>query len=101
MHWFTQSKKLIRICNDEGIYVSAGPTVLGDEHAAAAACEVADDLLLLESDAPVPVGGLPGHPRRVREVAEKLAGLRGVALEALAAQLAKNLRRYLAAGVND
>ncbi|MFP6592175.1 MAG: TatD family hydrolase [Candidatus Latescibacterota bacterium] len=101
MHWFTESKKLIRICNDEDIFVSAGPTVVGDEQAAAAACEIADDLLLLESDAPVSVGGRPGHPRRVREVAEKLAVLRGVTLEALAAQLASNLRRYLAGSMTD
>ncbi|HJP29898.1 MAG TPA: TatD family hydrolase [Candidatus Latescibacteria bacterium] len=101
MHWFTESRKLIRISNDEGIYVSAGPTVLMNEQAAAAACEVADDLLLLESDAPVPVGGVPGHPRRVRDVAEKLAALRGVALETLAEQLADNLRHYLEGSVGN
>lgn len=95
MHWFTQSKKLIRICNDEGIYVSAGPTVLTDDQACEVAALVAPELLLLESDAPVPVGGVPGHPRRVREVAEKLASVRGVALEDLAGQLAANLRRFL------
>jgi TatD DNase family protein len=95
MHWFTESKKLVRICNDEGIYVSAGPTVLHNEQAAATACEVATDLLLLESDAPVPVGGVPGHPRRVLEVAEKLASLRGVSVEILAEQLEANLQRYL------
>lgn len=95
MHWFTESKKLVRICNDEGIYVSAGPTVLTNEQAATTACEVADELLLLESDAPVPVGGVAGHPQRVREVAVKLAGLRGVSLQTLAAQLATNLRNYL------
>lgn len=95
LHWFTESKKLIRICNDEGIYVSAGPTILADEQAAGAACEIADHLLLLESDAPVPVGGVAGHPRRVRDVAEKLAALRGVPVETLAAQLAANLRAYL------
>jgi TatD DNase family protein len=96
MHWFTESRKLIRICNDEGIYVSAGPAVLHNEQAAAAACEIGADLLLLESDAPVPVGGIPGHPRRVLAVAEKLASLRGVSLEALAEQLESNLQRYLA-----
>ena len=95
MHWFTESRKLVHRCNDEGIFVSAGPTVLTNDQAAAVACEVADDLLLLESDAPVPVGGIPGHPRRVREVAEKLADLRGVPLEILADQLRGNLRLFL------
>lgn len=95
MHWFTQSKKLVRICNDEGIYVSAGPTVLHDEQAADIAAEIDDDLLLLESDAPVRIRGVEGHPRRVRDVAEKLAERRGVELHTLAARLADNLRRYL------
>ena len=95
MHWFTESTKLVHICNDEGIFVSAGPTILTNDQAASVACEVADDLLLLESDAPVPVGGVPGHPRRVREVAVKLAHLRGVPLELLADQLRRNLRRFL------
>ncbi len=95
MHWFTESSKLVRICNDEGIFVSAGPSVLSSSQAADVAGEIADDLLLLESDAPVPVGGVPGHPRRVREVAEKLARLRGLSLENLAEQLERNLRRYL------
>ncbi|MDA0335226.1 MAG: TatD family hydrolase [bacterium] len=95
MHWFTESTKLVHICNDEGIFVSAGPAILTNDQAAAVAGEIAADLLLLESDAPVPVGGVPGHPRRVREVAEKLARLRGVSLETLAEQLGRNLRRYL------
>jgi TatD DNase family protein len=95
MHWFTESRKLVRICNDEGIFVSAGPAVLHNEQAAATACEIADDLLLLESDAPVPVGGIPGHPARVHEVAVKLADCRGVSLEILAEQLRANLSRYI------
>ena len=98
MHWFTQSKKLVRICNEEGIYVSAGPSILRDPQAADAACELDPSLLLLETDAPVPIGRVPGHPRRVREVAEKLAGLRGVPLQDLAAQLEANLRTFLGAG---
>ena len=101
MHWFTESKKLARICNDEGIYVSVGPTILANEQAATVACEVNDDLLLLESDAPVAVDGIPGHPRRVREVAEKLAGLRGVSLEGLAEQLLANLQRFLTGASTD
>ena len=30
LHWFTQSKKLVRICRAERIYVSVGPSVLCD-----------------------------------------------------------------------
>ena len=31
MHWFTSSKKLIRICAEEGVFVSAGPAILFSE----------------------------------------------------------------------
>ncbi len=95
LHWFTHSKKLVRICNDEGLFISVGPSVISDPAAAAVACEIDDDLLLLETDAPVPVGGVAGHPRRVREVAEELARLKGVDIEELAVRLERNRVRYL------
>jgi TatD DNase family protein len=58
---------------------------------------VADDLLLLESDAPVAVSGVPGTPARVREVAETLARLKGISVPELAAQTTANLARFLGA----
>jgi TatD DNase family protein len=95
LHWFTQSKKLIRVCNYEGIYVSVGPTVVDDQQAQAVACEISDELLLLESDAPVPVGERPGHPSRVREVAEVMARLKGCPLAEIARRTTDNFARYL------
>lgn len=95
LHWFTQSPKLIRICNEEGIFVSVGPTVIGDPQTGKAALAIADHLILLETDAPTPIGGIPGHPRRTREVAEKLAELKGVSLAVLAGQTSGNFRQYL------
>jgi TatD DNase family protein len=95
LHWFTHSRKLVRICNQEGIYVSVGPTVLDHPQTQEVALAIADELLLLETDAPVPVGGQPGHPARVREVAEKLAELKGVAWEELAATTTANFARFL------
>ena len=95
LHWFTQSKKLIRICNEEGVYVSVGPTVITDLQAREVACNIADELLLLESDAPVPVGGQLGHPRRVREVAEVMAGLKGCPVADIARRTSDNFDRYL------
>ena len=62
LHWFTQSRKLIRRTNEAGIFVSVGPTILHDEQAAAVAVAIGEQLLLLETDAPVPIGGQPGHP---------------------------------------
>ena len=96
MHWFTQSRKLVRICNDEGIYVSVGPTVLNDEQTQRVALEISDELLLLETDAPVAIGGRPGHPLRVREVAECMARLRGHEVEEMAALCAQNFARFIA-----
>ena len=101
LHWFTQSKKLVRICNDEGLYVSAGPSILHAEDAQSVAGAIADDLLLLETDAPVPIGGQPGYPQRTREVAEKLADIKGVSLEELAALTTANFARYLGSTENE
>ncbi len=97
MHWFTQSKKLIRICNDEGLYVSVGPTVLLDEQTQRVVREIDDELLLLETDAPVPVGGDPGHPRRLRAVVECAARLRGIETSEITALCAANFTRFLSA----
>lgn len=95
LHWFTQSKKLVRRCNEEGIYVSVGPTVLSDPQTQAVAAEIADPLLLLETDAPVAIGGEPGHPAVVRRVAETLARVRGMEWRDIGALCRDNFRRYL------
>jgi len=96
LHWFTQSRKLIRICNEEGIFVSVGPTVIDDPQTGEVALTIADHLLLLETDAPISISGIPGHPKRTRDVAEKLAELKGVSLAGLAEQTSDNFRRYSA-----
>ncbi len=95
LHWFTQSRKLVGICNEEGIYVSVGPTILSDDQAGQVAQTVADNLLLLETDAPVAVGGIPGTPARARAVAEKLSDLRDVSLETISEQTQRNLDSFL------
>ena len=95
LHWFTHSRKLIHQCNDAGIYVSVGPMVLEDAQTQAVALAIADELLLLETDAPVPIGGLPNQTAQVRAVAEKLAALKGRPLEELAALTTANFHRYL------
>ena len=95
LHWFTQSKKLVRLCNAAGVYISVGPTVLVDEQTQAVALEIADALLLLETDAPVRIGDYPGHPQTVRAVAEKIAQLKGCCWEEVAVCSTENYRRYL------
>lgn len=95
LHWFTQSRKLVRICNQEGIYVSVGPTAIDHPQTQEVALSIADELLLLETDAPVPVAGCPGHPQRVREVAEVLARLKGISREEIAERTTANFARFL------
>ncbi|MHC4945905.1 MAG: TatD family hydrolase [Planctomycetota bacterium] len=95
MHWFTSSKKLIRICAEEGVFVSAGPSLLFDEHACEVARHIPDHLLLVETDSPVPFGGKPAEPAWAMQVAEKLAKIRDIPLAALESQLNENFARYL------
>ena len=95
LHWFTQSEKLARICNDEGIYISVGPSILYQEQSQKVATAIAEELLLLETDAPVPFGDESGHPRRIREVAEKLAELKSVSTAEVAEQTAANFSNFV------
>lgn len=95
LHWFTHSRKLVRITNEKGIFVSAGPSVLHDEASCRVALEVRPDLLLLETDGPVPFGGVSARPSWVRDVAEHLAQARGESWEELASRTSENFLRYL------
>jgi TatD DNase family protein len=95
LHWFTVSKKLVRICNDEGIYVSVGPTAIDDVRTQQVALAIDRALLLLETDAPVPIGGVVGHPARVAEVAQKMAQVMDLSKGEICALTAANLQRYL------
>lgn len=95
LHWFTHSRKLVRQCNEAGIYLSVGPMLLGDPQTQDAALAIAGPLLLIETDAPVPIGGEPNQPARARAVAEQLAQLKHCSWEELAALTTENFRRYL------
>jgi TatD DNase family protein len=96
LHWFTHSRKLVQQCNEAGIYISVGPMVVEDPQTQQAALAIADELLLIETDAPVPIGGLPNQPARALAVAEKLAALKNRSPAELAALTTANFRRYLA-----
>jgi TatD DNase family protein len=96
LHWFTQSSKLVRATNAAGVYVSAGPTTLFADDARAVAAQIDDDLLLLETDCPVPYRGDSARPDWVVRVLECLAGARGVEPGELEAQVEQNFVRFLA-----
>jgi len=95
LHWFTHSSKLARECARAGIFISPGPSILASEEQAAVARDISSEWLLLETDSPVVFGGAPARPAWARQVAERLATLRGVSYDALALQLQSNLSRYL------
>ncbi|MCK5897661.1 MAG: TatD family hydrolase [Methylococcales bacterium] len=61
-----------------------------------AAAKVPEDKFLIETDspylAPIPFRGKPNYPHHVCHVAEKLADLRGVALETIAKQSSANFK---------
>jgi TatD family hydrolase len=96
LHWFTQSKKLIRQTNAAGVYVSVGPATLIDPRAAETAATVDPDLLLTETDAPVPFGGDSARPAWIGRVLARLAEERGVDVDTLEAQVEANFARLLA-----
>lgn len=95
LHWFTQSRKLVRLTNAAGVYVSAGPTALFHADTCTVAASIDADLLLLETDCPVPYGGESARPKWVRRVLERVAAAREVEPEALEAQVEANFARYL------
>ena len=96
MHWFTHSRKLARTCAEAGIFISAGPSVLIDPRTAEVAREIADTILLVETDSPVVYAG-EGMARPVwaRRVLERLAMERAASVEELAARVRRNLGTYL------
>ena len=57
--------------------------------------EIAAELLLLESDAPVPLDGQSGHPGRILEVAHKLAEIKACSWQEIASLTSANFSRYL------
>jgi TatD DNase family protein len=103
MHCFTEDWDTARRAMDMGFSISFSGIVTFKNAAELreVARRVPDDRLLLETDspylAPVPHRGKPNEPKRVRHVAELLADLRGVAVEALAASTTENFFRVFPA----
>lgn len=99
LHCFTEDWEMARAALDLGFYISLSGIVTFRNAAALreVARQVPADRLLVETDspylAPVPHRGKANLPEYVREVAEFLAELRGVAYESLAEQTTDNFRR--------
>lgn len=95
MHWFTQSKKLVRLANRERVYVSVGPRLLFSPEAREVAATIDPDLLLLETDSPVPFDGEPATPALVARVAKTVAELWQTSVEEVDRRTEANFERFL------
>ena len=89
MHCFTENWEMARAAMDMGFYVSFSGIVTfrNAEELRDVVRKMPLDRLLIETDspylAPVPHRGRPNEPRYVRQVAEKVAEVRGMETEAL------------------
>lgn len=96
MHCFTESWEVARAALDLGFYISfSGIVTFANAQALReVAAKVPDDRLLIETDAPylapVPYRGKTNEPAFVRYVAERLAEVRGIALDKIAEQTTRN-----------
>lgn len=99
LHCFTEDWEMARAALDLGFYISLSGIVTfrNAEALREVARQVPADRLLVETDspylAPVPHRGKSNLPEYVRDVAEFLAGLRGVTFDSLAEQTTANFRR--------
>ncbi|MDP7032935.1 MAG: TatD family hydrolase [Planctomycetota bacterium] len=98
LHWFTHSKKLIRITNDAGIFISVGPRILDCDETQKVVPTIDMDLLLLETDSPVPFGGKSARPEWIHEVGHHVAQLLGIDVTELSIRTEANFDRYLSMG---
>ncbi|WP_071871712.1 TatD family hydrolase [Atopomonas hussainii] len=96
LHCFTEDWPMAKAALDMGYYISLSGIVTfrNAEALRDVARQVPVDRLLVETDspylAPVPHRGKSNEPQFVRDVAEFIAELRGVSLEALAEQTTQN-----------
>ncbi len=99
MHCFSSKAELAKAALELGMYISlSGIVTFKNAHdLRAIAKEVPDDRLLVETDAPylapVPKRGRRNEPSFVAHTAERVAEIRGVTLESLAATTTDNFYR--------
>lgn len=107
MHAFSGDPEFARNCAERGIFMSvAGPVTYPSANGLREALALAPlDLLLVETDAPFlppqPWRGKPSRPAMVVETARRLAEVKGVPLEELAAATSANAERVFRFGTAD
>ena len=100
IHCFSDDLKTLETYMDMGFFISIGGVVTfnNGENEQIAARNVDIDRLMLETDSPYltpePYRGLRNDPRRVVEVARKVADLRGMKIDKLAKRTYNNTKEF-------
>lgn len=95
LHWFTHSKKLIREAMEEGIFISAGPSVLFSSQTFDVAKEIKMEKLLLETDSPVPFEGKSAEPSWILDILEKFSSSYQKDISEFSLNIYRNFKSYL------
>ena len=98
LHWFNGESELGR-AEGKGYFVSFGPALLESKKLQRMASRYSKDLILAESDGPVPFASLGGAdgPLMVPSVIFKLAEVKKVTFEEMAQMATRNASEYLPA----
>ena len=90
MHWFTNSVESVLEAQKSGYFMSCGPIIHSSVEALEIAKKIPQDLLLLETDAPVSFLEKQSEPFWIKGVLEKMSGGKGAKMEVLAKKTTKN-----------
>lgn len=101
-HWFKGSEETIRRMAANGYSISVTPDVCYEDEIRALVRQYPIELMMTETDGPWPFegpfAGLPTIPGMVRQVAEAIAEIKGLPLQAAEEQLLGNAKRFYGLG---
>ncbi|MAH21432.1 MAG: hypothetical protein CMO12_01300 [Thaumarchaeota archaeon] len=99
LHWFSGDLNQMKRASDKGYYVSFGPAAVYSKKIRKVAMETPADLLLVETDGPVPYGacfgGRMGWPLYLPSIIYALAYERKVGYHELSEQILQNSMKFI------
>ena len=98
VHWYSGPLDTLQAMAERGILFTVGVEVLSSTHIQAVARAIPSELLLTETDNPEGLQwltGVLGMPVRIREVVDRLAGLRNTTSEDIIRTVRDNLARLM------
>jgi TatD DNase family protein len=96
LHWFTGSKSEARRAIDLGCYFSVNARMLQTDKGRDLVCSLPPDRLLTETDGPfTQISGRPARPANVAMTIERMADVRQISPNELAATIRSNLKIIL------